>query len=158
MVVFFRTGYNYDRDAVSLATGVDCSVSSVTGEVIESFTVQAHKEECDINEIVRRFGLTGQFPENPRPPVSGDFTGVTDFQSAMEAVVSAQEAFMEFPAALRDRFKNDPQLLMDFVGDEKNREEAVKLGLVPHPPEKTRDVVQAVDELAAKLVPKPSGA
>lgn len=118
----------------------------------EGLTQQQFAEEVDINTIVKRFGLTGQLPENLRMPVSGDFTGVSDFQSAMNLVVAAEEEFMRVPAEVRARFNNDPGQLMAFLDDAKNREEAIKLGLVTPPPEKTRDVVQAVDELAAKLV------
>lgn len=143
----FRTGFNYDVNAVSLETGLACPEE-------EGRTQQAFKEDADINVIVRRFGLTGQLPENVRVPVSGDFTGITDFQSAMQAVVAAQAAFNELPAEVRARFRNDPQELMAFMEDDANREEAIKLGLVNKAPEKTRDVVQAVDELAARIAPK----
>lgn len=153
-VVFFRTGYNYDVDAVSRETGLDCNVDPENGEVLPSATQQQFKEECDINEIVRRFGLTGELPENVRVPQSGDFTGITDFQSAMNAVREAQENFMALPAEIRERFANDPQKLMDFVANDANRDEAIKLGIVSRPPEVTRDVVQAVDELKAVLQPK----
>ena len=141
----FRTMWNYDRDAASLESALFCPPE-------EGMTQAQFAEEADINEIVRRFGLTGQLPENVRVPVSGDFTGVYDFQTAMNAVVEAEEAFMELPGELRARFANDPQRLMEFMADDKNREEAVKLGLVNKPPERTRDMVQAIDELAGKLV------
>ena len=120
----------------------------------EDVAQQQFKEEVDINTIVKRFGLTGALPENLRMPVSGDFTGVTDFQSAMNLVRQAEEEFLRIPADVRARFANDPGQLMAFLDDEKNRDEAIKLGLVNAPVEKTRDVVQAVDELAAKMVPK----
>jgi len=117
----------------------------------EGKTQQQFKEECDINTIVRRFGLTGKLPDNVRVPVSGDFTGVTDFQTAMNSVRRATEDFMALPADLRKRFGNDPQLLMEFMADPNNREDAVKLGLVNKPVEVPRDAVKAIDELAAKL-------
>ena len=53
--VFLRTPYNYDVDEVSAETGLAC--------FDESLTQQQFKEESDINEIVRRFGLTGQTPD-----------------------------------------------------------------------------------------------
>ena len=102
---------------------------------------------------MRRFGLTGELPENFKAPVSGDFTGIHDFQSAMNAVIEAQAEFDSLPAHIREEFRNDPQRLMDFVADGKNRDKAIELGLIPKPVERTRDVVQAVDELAAKIVP-----
>lgn len=154
--VFFRTGFNYDRDAVSRETALNCEIDPVTGEIVPSMTSQQFADDVDINTIVRRFGLTGQLPQSLSVPLSGDFTGVTDFHSAMNLVVAAQDEFMKLPADVRDRFGNDPGALVAFVSDEANRDEAVKLGIVPPPPERTRDVVQAVDELAAKLSPPKS--
>lgn len=140
-------GYNsYDADAVSRETGHVCEGASLAQ--------QQFKEECDINVIVERFGLTGEIPGDYKPPVSGDFTNVPDFQSAMNAVRGAQESFMQLPAQIRARFHNDPGELIAFLDVEDNRAEALKLGIIQPPPERTRDVVQAVDELAAKLVPK----
>lgn len=119
----FRTGYNYDVDSVSRETGLDFSDSP-------SLAQQSFKDECDINTIVRRFGITGELPSDLNMPQSGDFTGFPDFHSAMNMVVKAQEEFMRLPADMRDRFANDPGRLMAFLDDPNNREEAVKLGLV----------------------------
>lgn len=144
--MFMRSGFNYDRDAVSVETGLVCDPEGGMAQ-------QQFAAEVDINTIVRRFGLTGELPENPRMPMSGDFTTVVDFQSAMQAVRVAEEAFMEFPAEVRARFANDPQRMISFLSEDANRDEAMKLGFLKKPVEKTRDVVAAVDELAAKLVP-----
>lgn len=143
--VFLRAPFNYDVNEASQDSGIAFDPD-------EGVTQQGFKEECDINVIVERFGLTGQLPENLRMPVSGDFTGVTDFQSAMNIVRQAEEEFLRVPAHIRERFSHDPGKLMAFLEDDKNRDEAVKLGLVNPPVERTRDVVQAVDELAAKIV------
>lgn len=143
---FLRTEHNYDRDKVSRETALVTPTE-------EGRTQQQFKEETDINTIVERFGLTGHLPENPRMPLSGDFTEtVNDYKSAMNMVRQAEEAFMEFPAQLRAEFNNDPQKMMDFLGNEKNREKALELGLLAKPPEKTRNMVDAVDELKAHFV------
>lgn len=144
--MFIRSAYNYDADDVSRETGVACDPD-------EGMTMQGFREECDINTIVTRFGLTGEIPGDFRMPVSGDFTGVSDFHSAMNLVRAAEEAFMTVPADIRARFAHDPAALMAFLDDDSNRAEALKLGLLQPPPEVTRDVVQAVDELAASLRP-----
>lgn len=154
-----RAPGNYDVDRISNLSAIDfMKVDEVTGELVKevSLTQQEFKDECDINEIVRRFGLTGQLPDNYRAPVSGDFTGISDFKTAMDAVRAAQDRFMEMPAELRARFDNDPQKLIGFLDDEKNREEAIKLGILNKPPEVTRDAVKAIDDLAAVLKPKPA--
>lgn len=120
---FVRSANNYDTMLVSNKTGLKCEDVSLAK--------QSFAEEADINTIVKRFGLTGQLPSDVRMPVSGDFTEITDFHQAMNAVRQAEESFMEMPAHVRARFNNDPGLFVDFCMDDNNREEAVKLGLVP---------------------------
>jgi len=142
--MFFSNGFNADNDQLSFDSGLCCED--------ESLAIQSAKDEADINTIVRRFGLTGELPGDFQMPQSGDFTNIPDFHSAMNRVRQAEEAFMELPGEIRARFMNDPAAVMEFLNDDKNREEAVKLGLVAKPKEVTRDVVKAVDELAAKIV------
>jgi phage internal scaffolding protein len=124
-VPFLRTPYNYDVDKVSDETGLVCPDPSLAQ--------QNFKDESDINYIVRQFGLTGQLPGQTISPQYGDFTGVLDYHSAVNAVLAAQDEFMDLPAQMRARFDNDPAKLIDFLGDEQNREEAIKLGLVANP-------------------------
>lgn len=145
--VVVRGAFSYDPDVVSRETALSIDEA-------ESVVQQQFAEECDINTIVKRFGLTGELPNGVAMPVSGDFTGVTDFHTAMNLVRQAQEAFMELPGDIRERFANDPSKVMAFLENPENRDEAIKLGLVAKPEEVPRDVVAAVDELAAKLVPK----
>lgn len=95
-----------------------------------SLAVQSQLAESDINEIVRRFGLTGQLPENVRVPTYGDFdVGVTDYQSALNAVREAEASFMQMPADVRLKFDNDPQRFLEFCADENNLDEMRRLGL-----------------------------
>lgn len=135
--VFVRAPYNYDGDAVSDETGFKCEEPSLAQ--------QNFKEECDINYIMERFGVTGELPAGVRMPSYGDFSGIFDYHSAMNAVVQAQEAFNALPAELRARFDNDPAAFVDFCSDDANREEAVKLGLVP-PQETPQETIQPVSE------------
>lgn len=128
---FMRSLYNYDRQAVSDETAL-----IVEGDPV---TQQQFAEDADINTIVYRFGLTGKVPQGFRMPMSGDFTGVSDFHSAMNAIREAEEAFLEVPGHVRERFGHDPQKLMDFLADDKNREEALKLGLLQPGAERARD-------------------
>jgi len=117
--------FNYDTNAASDESGLKCEDASLTR--------QSEAESADINVIVKRFGLTGHLPEGVRVPSYGDFDGVSDFHQAMELVVKAEEAFMQMPAEVRARFHNEPGEFVDFVSDDKNREEAVKLGIVAPP-------------------------
>lgn len=93
-------------------------------------TKQEFKEECDINEVLRRWTKTRELPP-PRAALRyGDFTQVTDYHEAMSAVTDAETAFNELPAHMRTRFNNDPGELLDFLGEPSNLDEAVELGLV----------------------------
>lgn len=134
-IPFIRTPYNYDVDQVSDETGLKCEDPSLT---------QQHMaEECDINYIVERFGVTGQLPEAPdHIPTYGDFTGIGDYRQALDAVSSANAAFMSLPANIRERFDNDPALFVDFCSstDPADRSEAIELGLIP-PPAKPDGVI-----------------
>lgn len=96
-----------------------------------SLAQQQFKDDVDINVLLERFQVTGVMPQGVVMPSYGDFSAVMDFRSAQEALRRAKDSFMELPAKLRARFENDPQQLMDFLADEKNREEAERLGLVP---------------------------
>lgn len=98
-----------------------------------SLAQQHFKDDVDINVMLERFKVTGQLPQGVVLPSYGDFSQVVDFRTAQEALRRAKDSFMMLPAALRERFRNDPQELLEFVSDEKNRDEAVRLGLVPAP-------------------------
>ena len=119
---FVRSPYNYNVDAASNESGLACRDASLT---------QQHQaDQADINYIVDQFNVTGILPTSPISPQYGDFTGVGDYQSAMNAVIGMQDEFMSLPANVRSRFENDPEQLLDFLSNEENREEAIKLGLI----------------------------
>lgn len=119
---FVRNPYNYNVMAVSNETGLKCEDPSLAQ--------QQFKEETDVNYIVDRYTRTGELPPGSQIPQFGDFTGVSDYHSALNLVRQSQEEFMSLPPAVRSRFENDPGKLLDFLTDDKNRAEAVKLGLV----------------------------
>ena len=123
--LFLRTPYNYDRDAVSLSTGLACDDPSLT--------VQADAIDADINEIVRRFGLTGELPSGVAIPQYGDFTAVADYQSALNEIRRAEAAFLQFPAEVRQRFDHDVASFLDWGLDPANAAEAATLGINPNP-------------------------
>lgn len=132
--VFLRTEFNYD---IARASELSAQAAGLDFREADGKAHQSFKDECDINTIVRRFGLSGELPSAARAPTYEDFTEVLDFQSAMNAVIAAEESFMLMPADVRARFRNDPGQFVDFCSDSKNRDEAIKLGLVfqgPAPP------------------------
>jgi len=124
-IPFLRTPYNYNRDDASNESGLEC--------LDPTMAQQQFREECDINTIMERFGRTGELIAPIRMPQYGDFDGVNDYHSAMNAIVEAQSAFDQLPAKLRARFSNDPAEFVEFCTNEENRDEAIRLGLVQAP-------------------------
>jgi len=97
-----------------------------------SMAQQHFKDECDINQIMARYQRTGILTENPGSlrPLFGDFSNVSDFQSAQNAILDVHDSFMTLPSNIRARFNNDPGYLLEFLSKEENRDEAISIGLV----------------------------
>lgn len=138
--VFVRNPYNYDMALVSQETGLECKDPSLA---------QQHmKDECDINVIVERFGVTGSIPTTPIEPSYGDFSGVSDYHTALNKIKAADEAFMALPAKIRAKFDHDPNALLNYLQNAENRDEAIQIGLIDGKP-----VVEPV--VSAVETPKP---
>lgn len=139
--VFFRSGFNYDVDAASIESALECKD--------DSLALQSAEEESNINTIVRRFGLTGELPNDLKVPQSGDFTNIPDFHTAMNLVRKTQEEFLKVPADVRARFGNDPQAFMKFIEDDANYEEARRMGLL-------KPVQAVVEPMLVKVLNEPA--
>ncbi|AZL82860.1 internal scaffolding protein [Apis mellifera associated microvirus 30] len=102
--------------------------------------VQQHfKDECDINNIVKRLGPNGLAELIKIDPKQyGDFSEVPTYQESLLIVSKAQAQFDALPADLRDRFSNDPAKFLEFTSNKENLPEMIKLGLaterIPNPP------------------------
>lgn len=100
----------YDPKAESDAAAVD------TGT--DSFVQQSFKDEVDVNTIARRFGITGAMAfGTSAQPMYGDFTGISDFDSAVAMVEDARSRFMRLPAEVREEFGNNPGNLVRFANE-----------------------------------------
>jgi len=105
-----------------------------------SRTHQSFKDECDINNIVRKARQTGFFGHMTKAvPQFGDFSEVPDYQSALNMVIDAQEKFLQIPARIREQFDHDPNKFIEFVSNPSNSEELVKMGLAMSKAEKPAD-------------------
>jgi len=100
-----------------------------------SLTEQAHKESCDIRNIMARATPQRTNGTIGNPGMYGDFSDVGDYQSALNRVISAQEEFESLDPKIRGRFKNNPALLMEFLENPDNLAEAIELGICETPQE-----------------------
>lgn len=113
---------NYDPNEY----GLECKDASKTQ--------QNFKDDADINIIVKRMGLGILPPMTTAPPMTGDFTEITDYRGAIELVRQAGEAFSQLPAELRFKLNNDPGEFIHYAADPANRDEMRRLGLaLPQP-------------------------
>ena len=125
-----------------------------------SLTVQAAKDECDINLIIDRANR-GIYPDvRDSVPQFADLIGIPDYQEMLNIVMDAQDRFDRLPASVRSRFNNDPAQLLEFVGDENNRAEAVRIGLIdsPAPAGAEAAVGRETGAVPPVVVPEPSKA
>lgn len=94
-----------------------------------SLAIQSQKDEADINTIIKNFGVTGMVNVPAVLPSYGDFEGIDDYRTALEAVQSAQNAFAALPSNVRERFHNDPGAFLEFVENPDNLGALREMGL-----------------------------
>lgn len=119
----------------------DESIPVRTGPPGESMAKQYMRDECDINNIMRQYQKTGVIDhvrENQGQYV--DLPQTIDYQEALNIVISAGEAFDSLPGSVRQRFDNDALQFLDFMDDDSNLDESVKLGL--------REVIEPEEEIS----------
>lgn len=114
-----------------------------------TLTQQHFQSECDINEIMKKYAVTGTLP-NVSGAFYDDLPEITDFFSLQNYLIQAEDSFMSLPSAIRKRFENDPGQLMDFIGNPANYEEAVSLGLLSSSSLKKEEEIPSPEELTPK--------
>jgi phage internal scaffolding protein len=94
-------------------------------------TEQSHSSACDINKIMANYEKTGLVPvPQSRVPKYGDFSQVNDYQTALNLVMEAEDAFMSLPANVRSEFDHDPAKFLAAVEDPQERAKLVDRGVL----------------------------
>lgn len=98
-----------------------------------SLAHQSFRDECDINNIMKKFERTGLLDHvNEHEGNYGDFTDLpASYHEAQNQVIRAQEMFLSVPSKIRARFNNDPGEFLAYVEDPANVEGMRELGLLP---------------------------
>lgn len=92
-------------------------------------TQQQFKDECDINNIMKAYSVTGLFTHvNTNEPRYLDATGY-DYQAAMNLVAEAQGLFAQLPSDVRYEFENNPQKFLEFCENPANAPRLAEMGL-----------------------------
>lgn len=114
----------------------DGTVCVMTINDMPSLTEQQFAEDCDVNVILKRIlrvpTVLQAFQRGELDSTTGtygDFSSMPSYQEALQQVIDANAKFNELPAEIRLKFNNDPQRLIDYLGDKNNLEESYKIGL-----------------------------
>jgi len=91
---------------------------------------QQHRDECNINTIMRKMHAQGILPHFKQGGNFGDFTSYTHFHDMQNRIADAHEDFMRLPSELRYKFDNDPGKLVQFLENPENLSECRRLGLI----------------------------
>ncbi len=95
---------------------------------------QSFKKECDINEIMKKYQKTGAVAHFNKMSARYEDVSPIDFKQAMDTITSTQQMFEALPSTLRNKFHEDPAEFLDFVQDDKNKQEMISLGMIDERP------------------------
>jgi len=119
-----------------------CQIQLPQETAVEQNGKDAHDINCTMARIFR-----GEFQDREmNRGMYGDFSHITDYQSAKQQLLAAEATFSMLPAEIRNRFDNDPAKVLSFIADPANIDECVKMGLLEL---KAKDVLAAVTEQTA---------
>lgn len=119
----WKTGFNHDTDAESLATGLECKDPSKTQ--------QQFAKEADINHILAKFNATNVLPTIGEARYEDLADEEVDFQNRMVTSWEVEQAWQQLTPEQRNTLKN-PATMVEYVdhclqtGD---FDDLVKLGL-----------------------------
>lgn len=93
---------------------------------------QSFKDECDINNILRRHKAGGMVTHvNANEGVYADVTAAGDYRTAIERVRAAEKVFLGLESKTRAAFDNDVATFLDVISDPRQRDFLGELGLLP---------------------------
>lgn len=106
-------------------------VKSLNDEV--SMVAPEFQDQSNINNIMKRYRNMNSVPNFAPTGHYMDTTNVKSYHESLNIVLDAQTKFQQLPSDIRKRFSNNPEELLQFLGDKNNKEEAIKLGLINPP-------------------------
>lgn len=147
----WKTPWNHDTDSESLSTALVCPEPSKTQ--------QQFAADADINNILRKFMLTGELPNTTQPRYM-DVDREFDLQNEMVTAYQVEEAWNALPVAVRNILK-DPKTFADYVDhclETGDLGPLVELGLATKRPQEPPETRSAEGGTPAPTAEKPAPA
>jgi len=94
---------------------------------------QAHKDEVNINNIVKRHGMDLIAKTAALQQFKYDDNPNNDFQETMNMILKAEKSFSSVPSEIRKQFDNNPAKFMDFIHNGDNKQQLIDWGLAKAP-------------------------
>ncbi len=119
----------------------------ITFENAEDLCEQTHKEDCDVNTIMRKFQKTGIIEHRAKHGLQYGNVPAMDYREAMETVAISNSMFEELPSKARQYFDNDPAKFLEFTENPENIEKLATLDIglgkpVLRPVKKTQEATE----------------
>lgn len=131
----FYTGFNETKLVIKSDGYIDCTPDP--DDPTQQGAKQEYVKDCDINSILQAWALG--YPINTTDEQRQFFATPEHFEfdlrDKLEKGRQVEESFKELPVHIQTRFNHNPFDLIDFLANEANYDEAVKLGIIdPKPP------------------------
>lgn len=96
----------------------------------DGLTEQAHKNQTDMNYILREYQKTGLIRHAKENQGRYDDVSPTTFHDAMVIVADSKSMFNELPSNIRKEFGNNPEAFLSFVQNPASKERMQQLGIL----------------------------
>jgi len=102
-----------------------------------SKTKQSFKDECDINNILKKYQKSSILEHvNTHQGDYSDLGDLPSYQESLNIIINAKNSFNTLPSSIRKQFENDPAQFLDFVSNPENKSAMAEMGLLkPEKPE-----------------------
>lgn len=129
LVYYFYNARGEKIYGLPVNAGVTVLSETYTG--VKTEVQQQFKDDCDINLILKKYGIDRVAPESVQIPVE-HFRDVSatpkDLTAAYNLIRESEEMFYELPAELRRAVNDDPRRLMELAQSENGIKELQRLG------------------------------
>ena len=106
----------------------NCKPKTICEE--ETLTEQTHKNQCDINRILKDYQKNGFIAHAKKHEGQYDDVSSMDFTNAMQTVATVKSMFEGLPSTYREQFGNNPTNFLTFVQNPDNAQQMQKMGIL----------------------------